>query len=193
MVPAPETAADTAPLPLSVAPLLNAIPEASASEPPSSWIWPALTVSAAPIVRLPAAPISSVWLALLIAIARVDVAVPSILRSDPAAVAISSRGPLTVPVRASVPPLAVTVPLPDNEPAALPQPDRLLLDKARAIPPASLILPPAMVICPAVMLIAVLLVPVTLRVALPIASVALASLMDKEFRLGVAETLSVSV
>ena len=50
-----------------------------------------------------------------------------------------------------------------------------------------------MVICPAVTLIAVLLVPVTLRVALPIASVALPSLMVKECRLGVAEMFSVSV
>ena len=98
-----------------------------------------------------------------------------------------------MPVRSSVPPLAVTVPLPDNEPATLPQPDRLLLDEARAIPPASLILPPAIVMLPAVTLIAVLLVPVTLRVALPIASVALPSLMVKECRLGVAEMFSVRV
>ena len=92
-----------------------------------------------------------------------------------------------LPMRSSVPPLAVTVPLPDNEPATLPQPDRLL-DEASAIPPASLILPPAMVICPAVMLIAVLL-----RVALPIASVALPSLMVRESKLRVAEMFSVSV
>ena len=72
-------------------------------------------VSAALMVRLPAAPISSFWLALLSAMAEAETAVPSIFNSDPTVVPIASTRPLlTVPSRSSVPPLAVTVPVPDS-------------------------------------------------------------------------------
>ena len=74
-------------------------------------------------------------------------------RTDADAVAIAKTGPLTVPIRSSVPPLAVIVPLPDNVAATVPLPVRLVPD-ARENPAAVLILPPAIVIFPAVTLIA---------------------------------------
>ena len=61
---------------------------------------PAVTVCAALIVRLPLAPISSVWLALVIAIAAAAVAVLANFRVEADPVAIANAGPLvTVPDR----------------------------------------------------------------------------------------------
>ena len=94
------------------------MPPVSVSEPPSSLIVPSVMLSAAPIVSVPLLPISSVWLALVIADRTVrrrgvvelqigDVLVESIAATSPAP---------NVPVRSSVPPEAVMV-------SALPVPD----------------------------------------------------------------------
>ena len=75
------------------------------------------------MVRLPALPTSSVWLALLILIGAADVAVPENSKVEADAVAIVNAGPLdTVPVRLSVPPLAVIVPTPETAPPMVPLP-----------------------------------------------------------------------
>ena len=105
-VPAPMFAA-TVPLPVSVALLPIVRPEASVKVPPASEMVPLVMLSAPPLmVRAPLAPIASVWVLLAIAIGAAAVAVFSILRTEPATLAIASVGPLaTVPVRCSVPPL----------------------------------------------------------------------------------------
>jgi hypothetical protein len=84
---------------------------------------PLVMLSAALMVRLPATPISSVWLALLIAIAFAVTAVTSILSVLAALASIARVRPVeTDPLRSSVPPpCAVTV---------------------LAVPPAMVILPP---------------------------------------------------
>src|SRR4029077_12125423 len=105
----------TVPWPLRVAPVPTAIPEASFKVPPDSRIVPLVMLSAAPIVRLPPLPISSVWLALLIEIADAAVAVPVNFRSEAEAELIVKAGPLlTVPDRVRVPPEAVIVPVPER-------------------------------------------------------------------------------
>src|SRR5207248_1695199 len=113
IVPAPARFALTVPEPMSVAPLPTVTPEESVSVPPDIRIVPLVMLSATLIVRLPPLPISSVWLALLIVIAEAAVAVPVNFRSEAEADAIVNDGPLaTVPESASVPALAVIVPVP---------------------------------------------------------------------------------
>ena len=99
-------------MPVSAAGLVSVMPAESVSEPPSIWIVPAVAVCAALMVRLPAAPISSVWLALF-SVIEVAAAWSPCRRSSgrrPCALLIASVRPLTVPVRSSVPLLAVSVP-----------------------------------------------------------------------------------
>ena len=83
------------------------------------------------IVRLPAGPISSVWLALLIAIVAADVATPSIIRSEAAAVPIDRTTPVAIdPNTSSVPPEvavpAKSVPVPVIPPPAVSVPAPLM-------------------------------------------------------------------
>src|SRR5882757_9489338 len=141
IVPTPSTGPDTVPLPLSVAPLPIVIPAESVRVPPPSTILPLVTLSAAVMVRLPVAPISSVWLVLLIEIAP-DVAVPSIFKSEFAAFVICSVRPLTVPARDSVPALAVIVPALEIGMLTVPEPVMLVF-AARV--PRPLIVPPSSV------------------------------------------------
>ena len=86
---------------------------------------------------------------MLIVIAA-DVVVPSILRSEPSVVPITSVRPLTVPVRSSVPPLAVIVPAVEIGTATVPKPEMLVfaatLPDPTMDPPAS-VKPAASVSC----------------------------------------------
>ena len=117
----------TVPDPVRLPPLPMVRAPAPPSVPPSSLILPLVMLSAAVMLRLPSAPTSSVWLALLIVIAAADVAVPSILRSELGCVVlIASVRPLTVPVRSSVPPIAVIVPALDILIATVPTPEMLV-------------------------------------------------------------------
>ena len=72
---------------------------------------PLVMLSAALSVREPALPTSSVWLLLAIAMAP-ELAVPATSRVEATLLAMASVRPLTLPMRSSVPPLAITSPLP---------------------------------------------------------------------------------
>ncbi len=174
MVPVPVAIfAAIVPAPVSVPPLPMVMPEASVSvaEPPSSLMVPLVMLSAALMVSAPALPTSSVWLLLEMAIAAAAVAVLPMSRSEPATLAMVSVGPLaTVPLRFSVPPLAMTVPAPTAMLAAMvPAPVK--------VPPVSMVRPeasvsvaelPSSLMMPLVMLSAWLMVSAP---AVPISSV----------------------
>ncbi len=93
----------------------------------------------------PAAPISSVWFALSIAIAVPVIAVPLISRSETEPLSICSTDPLAIALLIdSVPPLAMIVPVPRiSPPLTKPRPLRVVL-ASPSVPPAGLFsVPPA--------------------------------------------------
>ena len=147
------TAPDSVPKPVNVAPLPMVMPEVSVSVPAWIEIVPLVMLSAPPlIVRLPAEPLPtcSVWLALLMVIGAAEVAVPENSRIEPDTEAIENTGPLlTVPVRFSVPPLAVIAPLPETVPPMVPLP-LIVAPELLTMPlvPLELRVPPEMVIVP---------------------------------------------
>ena len=102
---------------------------------------PSAMLCAAVIVRLPLAPISRVWFAVVIEMAPA-VAAPSIFKSEFATFAIASVRLVIVPVRSSVPPLAVSVPAVEDRDADGAEPVTFV---PAAIVPVPLIAPPAMV------------------------------------------------
>ena len=104
--------AATVPAPVNFAPAPTVKPDASVSVPPAMEIVPLVMLSATPMVSAPLPPTSSVWLALLIAIADDAVAVLENSRVEAVAVAmVNALLLVTAPVKSSTPPLAVIVAL----------------------------------------------------------------------------------
>ena len=142
-MPVPDSAVFAAivPEPVRAAGLVRVMPPASVSVPPSILMVPLVADCGALMVRLPADPISSVWLVLLSAIAAAEVAEPSIFRVLAAAELIVSTTPLEIgPKTSRVPvPLAVIVPVPVIPPVAATMPRPLsVVPAASASPPESL-------------------------------------------------------
>ena len=145
--------AATVPAPERVAPEPMVRPELSVSveDGPTSIILPLVMLSAALMVKLPPLPISSVWLALLIAIALAVAAVLENSKVEAEEVAIVKVLPLaTVPVKFNVPPLAVTVPVPARAAETVPEPVSVppfvTVPEPASVPPDSVIVPDVLLI-----------------------------------------------